>query len=65
MILMHHTIGAQLADGSQQKKTVGLTVYGDYTGFSAMAKTVGYPTAIATEMILTGLLYFWTIQLFS
>lgn len=54
MILMHHTIGAQMADGSRQKKTVGLTVYGDYTGFSAMAKTVGYPTAIATEMILSG-----------
>jgi hypothetical protein len=47
MILMHHNIGVQWPDGSLQKRTVGLTVYGDYNGYSAMAKTVGLPTAIA------------------
>lgn len=54
MILMHHNIGVQWPDGSLQKRTVGLTVYGDYNGYSAMAKTVGLPTAIATKMILDG-----------
>lgn len=31
-----------------------MVVYGDVNGYSAMAKTVGYPTAIATKMILDG-----------
>lgn len=52
---MHHNIGVQWPDGSLQKRTVGLTVYGDYDGYSAMAKTVGLPTAIATKMILDGM----------
>ncbi|CAG2186034.1 AASS [Mytilus edulis] len=54
MILMHHNIGVEWPDGTTQRRTVGLTVYGDYHGYSAMAKTVGYPTAIGTEMILNG-----------
>lgn len=29
-------------------------VYGDINGHSAMAKTVGYPAAIAAKMILDG-----------
>ena len=56
MILMQHDIGVQWFDGSKEKRQVSLTVYGDSseTGFSAMAKTVGLPTGIATKMVLTG-----------
>ena len=28
--------------------------YGEPTGYTAMAKTVGYPAAIATKMVLDG-----------
>ena len=33
---------------------VNFVVYGDIDGHSAMAKTVGYPAAIAAKMILDG-----------
>ena len=33
---------------------IDLTMYGDPHGFTAMARTVGWPTAIASKMILNG-----------
>lgn len=35
-------------------KGINLVSYGEPQGYSAMAKTVGYPTAIATKMVLDG-----------
>lgn len=56
MILMQHDVGVQWFDGSKEKREVSLVVYGDTSvnGYSAMAKTVGLPTGIATKMVLTG-----------
>ncbi|XP_021342744.1 alpha-aminoadipic semialdehyde synthase, mitochondrial-like isoform X2 [Mizuhopecten yessoensis] len=54
LILMHHNIGVQWADGSEEERHVGLVVYGDAKGHSAMSRTVGLPTGIATKMILEG-----------
>lgn len=56
MILMQHDIGVQWFDGSKERRQVNLVVYGDNSenGYSAMAKTVGLPTGIATKMVLTG-----------
>ncbi|KAL4226643.1 hypothetical protein ACF0H5_014624 [Mactra antiquata] len=54
MILMQHDIGVRWLDGSLEKRKVSLVVYGDQNGFSAMAKTVGLPTGIATKMVLEG-----------
>lgn len=54
MILMNHDIGVQWIDGSTEKRQVSLVVYGEENGYSAMAKTVGLPTGIATKMVLEG-----------
>ncbi|KAJ3295229.1 hypothetical protein HK104_002890 [Borealophlyctis nickersoniae] len=54
MVAMHHIFGIEWADGSKEKRTSTLVAYGDPTGYSAMAKTVGLPAAIGTEMLLNG-----------
>ncbi|XP_054750865.2 alpha-aminoadipic semialdehyde synthase, mitochondrial-like [Lytechinus pictus] len=54
LVIMRNVIGVDWSDGSQTHEEVGLTVYGDPYGLSAMAITVGYPVAIATKMVLEG-----------
>jgi len=56
MILMQHDIGIHYVDGTNERRGVSLVVYGDSDphGCSAMAKTVGLPTGIATRMVLAG-----------
>ena len=51
---MHHYIGVQWPDGTKEQRRVGFIVYGEENGYSAMSKTVGIPTAIATKMVLEG-----------
>ena len=43
-------------DGDKKKTTATLLVKGDDSVHTAMAKTVGYPLAIATKLILNGTL---------
>ncbi|KAJ3085285.1 hypothetical protein HK102_000141 [Quaeritorhiza haematococci] len=52
MVCMHHVFGIEWADGSKEHRTSTLVVYGDPKGYSAMAKTVGLPAAMGTEMLL-------------
>lgn len=54
MIIMHHEIGVQYQDGTEELRKVDFTVYGQPSGYSAMAASVGFPTAIATKMVLDG-----------
>ena len=54
MIVMQHEIRFQLQEEEEQETSVGLVVYGDPDGHSAMAKTVGYPVGIVAQMILKG-----------
>ncbi|XP_035675800.1 alpha-aminoadipic semialdehyde synthase, mitochondrial-like [Branchiostoma floridae] len=54
MVLLIHLIQIERSDGSRFEEKVSLLQYGDPQGYSAMAKTVGYPTAIASRMILNG-----------
>uniref|UniRef100_A0A2D4HX81 Alpha-aminoadipic semialdehyde synthase, mitochondrial n=2 Tax=Micrurus lemniscatus lemniscatus TaxID=129467 RepID=A0A2D4HX81_MICLE len=54
MIVMRNEIGIRHPSGHLEDKYINLVVYGDDNGYSAMAKTVGYPTAIAAKMILEG-----------
>nr|XP_028601694.1 alpha-aminoadipic semialdehyde synthase, mitochondrial [Podarcis muralis] len=54
MIVMRNEIGIKHPSGHLEDKYVNLVVYGDDKGYSAMAKTVGYPTAIAAKMVLDG-----------
>ena len=51
---MRHDIGILWPDGTNEQRRLNLVVYGDQDGYSAMAKTVGLPTGIATRMILEG-----------
>lgn len=54
MIVMRNDIGIRHPSGHLEAKNISLVVYGDVNGYSAMAKTVGYPTAIAAKMVLDG-----------
>ncbi len=54
MICMHHEVGVQWQDMSYETKHIDLVVYGEKNGYSAMAVTVGFPTGIATRMVLDG-----------
>ncbi|ORY48201.1 hypothetical protein BCR33DRAFT_757622 [Rhizoclosmatium globosum] len=54
LVVMHHIFGVEWANGKSQELTSTLVAYGDPEGYSAMAKTVGLPAAIATEMLLDG-----------
>ena len=54
MIVMQHEIRFQLPGQAEQVTRVGLVVYGDPDGHSAMARTVGYPLGIVAQMILKG-----------
>ncbi|XP_030588201.1 alpha-aminoadipic semialdehyde synthase, mitochondrial isoform X2 [Archocentrus centrarchus] len=54
MIIMRNDVGIRHPTGELETKHMSLVVYGDPIGFSAMAKTVGYPAAIAARMVLDG-----------
>lgn len=60
---MRHDIGVQWPDKSSEMKHVDFVVYGDADKYSAMAATVGYPTAIAAKMVLEGCHFFITFYL--
>lgn len=49
---MHHEIGYKLSNGQNETKTIDFIHYGEMNGHTAMAKTVGLPTAIAAKMVL-------------
>lgn len=54
IVILHHQVGVTWPALSQEKnelKTIDMVVYGDQK-YSAMAKTVGLPAAIATRMLL-------------
>jgi saccharopine dehydrogenase-like NADP-dependent oxidoreductase len=53
MIVMQHQF-EYMQDGKQHKLNSSLLVFGDDPRYTAMAKTVGLPVAIATKLILNG-----------
>ncbi|RIA90080.1 Saccharopine dehydrogenase-domain-containing protein [Glomus cerebriforme] len=54
LIVLHHDFGIRLKNGEERTKTSTLTSYGSLDTYTAMAKLVGLPAAIATEMIVRG-----------
>uniref|UniRef100_A0A673N5F1 Alpha-aminoadipic semialdehyde synthase, mitochondrial n=1 Tax=Sinocyclocheilus rhinocerous TaxID=307959 RepID=A0A673N5F1_9TELE len=54
MVVMRNDVGIRHPTGELETKHISLVVYGDPNGYSAMAKTVGYPAAIAVRMVLSG-----------
>jgi saccharopine dehydrogenase-like NADP-dependent oxidoreductase len=53
MIVMQHQF-EYMQNGKKKKLNSSLLVYGETPRFTAMAKTVGFPVAIATKLILSG-----------
>ncbi|KAJ8261842.1 hypothetical protein GJAV_G00159080 [Gymnothorax javanicus] len=54
MVILRNDVGIRHPSGELEMKQVSLVEYGDPKGYSAMAKLVGYPTAIASRMLLDG-----------
>ena len=52
MVAMHHEFGILNNNGSREMRYSTMIDYGDPNSYSAMAKTVGLPAAIATDLIL-------------
>ncbi|KAJ3042649.1 hypothetical protein HDV00_006928 [Rhizophlyctis rosea] len=54
MVAMQHEFGIEWSTGKKERRTSTLIAYGDPGIHSAMAKTVGLPAAIATDLLLSG-----------
>ncbi|XP_022066877.1 alpha-aminoadipic semialdehyde synthase, mitochondrial [Acanthochromis polyacanthus] len=54
MVILRNDVEIRHPTGELETKHISMVVYGDPSGFSAMAKTVGYPAAIAARMVLDG-----------
>ena len=54
MIIMRHEVEAAFENGKKEKHHIDLVEYGDSDKYTAMAKTVGFPCAIAARMLLLG-----------
>ncbi|KAI7782073.1 saccharopine dehydrogenase [Diaporthe eres] len=54
MVLLQHKFGIEHADGRKETRTSTLVEYGDPKGYSAMAKLVGVPCAVAVKQVLAG-----------
>jgi alpha-aminoadipic semialdehyde synthase len=47
-------VGVTWSDGRKERREITMTVRGDPASHTAMATTVGLPTAIAAKMVLDG-----------
>ncbi|XP_072939174.1 alpha-aminoadipic semialdehyde synthase, mitochondrial [Epargyreus clarus] len=53
-VVLRHEIGVTWSDGKKEMREVTMAVRGDPASHTAMARTVGLPTAIAAKMVLDG-----------
>lgn len=54
MVVLRHDVRIVWPDKRRERRGITLVSYGDLNGYSAMARTVGYPVGIATKMVLNG-----------
>ncbi|CAF9911721.1 MAG: Saccharopine dehydrogenase [NADP(+), L-glutamate-forming] [Heterodermia speciosa] len=54
LVFLQHKFGIEHKDGRKETRASTLVEYGDPKGYSAMAKLVGVPCAIAVQMVLDG-----------
>ncbi|MCW8857128.1 MAG: saccharopine dehydrogenase NADP-binding domain-containing protein [Kangiella sp.] len=54
MVLLQHKFEIEKADGSRYHISSTLQEFGQVDGYTAMSKTVGYPAAIASQLIADG-----------
>lgn len=55
-VMLQHRFEIENKDGSKETRTSTLAEYGDTKGYSAMAKLVGVPCAVAVQQVLDGTL---------
>ena len=53
-MLLNNQIEIEWPDSKIETREINLVTYGDPKGYSAMARTVSVPAAIAAKMILDG-----------
>ncbi|XP_061381480.1 alpha-aminoadipic semialdehyde synthase, mitochondrial [Danaus plexippus] len=53
-VVLRHEVGVTWSDGRRERREVTMAVRGDVAQHTAMARTVGLPTAIAAKMVLDG-----------
>ena len=56
MVVLQHKFIIKKPDGTKYYKTSLLSSIGQPNGYSAMAATVGYPAAMAAQMIVDGVI---------
>lgn len=56
LVVLQHKFGIEWADGTTETRTSTLVEYGTPGGYSAMAKLVGVPCAVAVKQVLNGTL---------
>ncbi|RMJ11439.1 Saccharopine dehydrogenase [NADP(+), L-glutamate-forming] [Fusarium kuroshium] len=56
LVMLQHKFEIEHKDGSRETRTSTLVEYGDPKGYSAMAKLVGVPCAVAVKQVLNGTL---------
>ncbi|PVV04703.1 hypothetical protein BB560_000791 [Smittium megazygosporum] len=56
LVMLQHTFEIINKDGSEETRTSTLLEYGIPNGFSAMARTVGIPCGVATQLVLDGVI---------
>lgn len=54
MVCLYHDFEVLTKHGKKKRHLISMVQYGDPKGYSAMAKTVGIPAAIGTDLILNG-----------
>uniref|UniRef100_T1IMQ8 Uncharacterized protein n=1 Tax=Strigamia maritima TaxID=126957 RepID=T1IMQ8_STRMM len=54
IVVLHTEIGIVWPDQRREIRNIDLVCYGDSKGYSAMAKTVGFPSGIVAKMLLDG-----------
>lgn len=56
-VMLQHKFEIENKDGSKEIRTSTLAEYGDPKGYSAMAKLVGVPCAVAVQQVLDGTIH--------
>jgi len=63
MVVMQHDFGVVLADGRHERRQSQLILYGDPAGFTATSRTVSWPAALASRLVLEGQLTLTGVQI--
>ena len=53
-VMLQHKFGIEHLNGRKEVRTSTLCEYGDPKGYSAMARLVGVPCAVAVQQVLSG-----------